>query len=236
MKFGEIGILPHLPGVVLGPEEAGVLAGPGQRAFDEEGRQVDAGGDAVVARPEGVEAAGVVGPVAARRHLIELAAGDGRAGQHAVRGQEVVRLGVRERTDDGKPVGPCGEVRQMLGEPDPRNVRVDRLEFAADLGGRVGLRIEHVEMAGAAGEEDQHDRLGLAAAVRRRRRAGRLRQEAGEADAEQTGIADLQDLAPSQSGSVPVHGALLFELHGRGRRRQVKEESTGSRPATPAIP
>src|SRR5215470_1388990 len=45
-----VGIARDLPGIVPGPEKTGVLAGPGERALDEERRQVDAAGNAVVSR------------------------------------------------------------------------------------------------------------------------------------------------------------------------------------------
>jgi len=71
-EVGLVGIAADLEGVVSGTEEPGVLSRPGERALHQERGQVDAAGQAVVARAEVVQGRGVAGPVVARGHLVEL--------------------------------------------------------------------------------------------------------------------------------------------------------------------
>ena len=144
-----------------------MLSRPGERAFHEERRQVDAGGDAVVARFEVIPGRRVARPVVARRHLVEERSRHLVPGQDVVGGDEVVVIAVRQRADHGVLVGPRREQRQMLADVQSRHRGGDRLELAADLGGRVRLRIEHVQVAGRPGQEHDDDRLRLAPGRRR---------------------------------------------------------------------
>ncbi len=170
-EAGLVRVLLDLPGVVLRAEEAGVLAGPGQRAFHQERRQHHAAGDAVGPRTDVVQARGVARIVVARGDLVEERARLGVAGQELVRGVEVVRLVVRHATGRSASwsvrVARRGRCSQTTM---PGHVRGDRLELAADALGGVGLHVERVEVAQPAGQEDQDHRLRPGLAPRRRRR------------------------------------------------------------------
>ena len=59
------GIARDLPGIAPRAEKTGVLSGPHERTFHEKGRQVDAAGHAIRARPEMVEGRSIARPVVA---------------------------------------------------------------------------------------------------------------------------------------------------------------------------
>ena len=99
-RIGQLRAASNLPGIVSGPEEAGMLAGPDQWAFIKKGRQIDAGRDAVVSRAEMVEGRGIAGPVVARRSLVEKCPRLRVARQDMVRGDQVIVFVVRQRANE----------------------------------------------------------------------------------------------------------------------------------------
>ena len=213
VRLGRIG--GDLPGIVPGPQEAGMLPGPGERAFLEKRRKIDAAGDAVVPRTQVGESGRVTGPVVARGHLVEKAPGLRRPGQDVMRGHQVIVVTVRQGADEGVLMSPCGEARQVLADVQPGRGGGDWLKLAANLGRRPGLHVERVVMARRAGQKDDDD--GLRARRRGTARAGRFSrlgptgQTRGEPDTEQRGGADLQPFAAAEAGGMFVEGG--------GRRR-----------------
>ena len=90
----------------------------------------------------------------------------------------------------------------MLADVQARNARGDGPKLAANLGGSVRLEIEHVQVARRPGEED--DEHGL-----RRPRVAALRalgEQLRQADAEQAGVADLQELATIDADGMAKRG------------------------------
>ena len=159
-----------------------MLSRPGQRSFHEERRQIDAAGNAVVARPQIIQTGGVAGPIVARGDLVEERTRLLIAGQNVVRGDEMIVLAMRHRANDGVLVGARGETRQMLGHQQSRRLRRGRLELAAQLRRRVGFEIKRIEMAGRPREEDNDDGLPFSRGLRRfgRGALGLLRSREGK--------------------------------------------------------
>src|SRR5438067_624468 len=100
-------------------------------------------------------------PVVARGDLVEERSRLLMAGQDMVRGDKVIVVAVGQRTDECGPVHAGRESRQMLADLDAWHFCRDWLEVAAHLEGSIRLEVEHVEMAGRAGEEDDDDRFRL---------------------------------------------------------------------------
>src|SRR5438105_3963151 len=80
-EVARVRIAVNLPGVVPGTEEASMLAGPGERTLDQERRQINTAGDAIVTRPKMIESGCVARPVITGGHLIEERPGLRMAGQ-----------------------------------------------------------------------------------------------------------------------------------------------------------
>src|ERR1043166_6289574 len=72
----------------------------------------------------------------------------------------MVRLLPGRAPDDRELVGDLRLLREELADLHSRDVRSDRPELAAHLGGRVGLHVVRVEVAGAAAPPDHDDRFG----------------------------------------------------------------------------
>ncbi len=68
-------------------------------------------------------------------------------------------FGTDQRPDDGQPIHPLSQTRQMFADIDARNVRRDWPEFATDLDGSLGFQVDHVLMRGAPRKKDHDDRL-----------------------------------------------------------------------------
>ncbi len=151
-------------------------------------------------------ARGVAGVVVAGGDLVEEGAGLSVAGEDLVSGVEVVGVLVGERADDRELIGPGGEAGQVLADPDAGGGGVDRVELAADALGGVGLHVEGVEVAEAAGEEDQDHRPRPAGAGGSVAGSGQgaTSQEAGGPQAEEAGETDLQELAAEDAVGVAV--------------------------------
>jgi hypothetical protein len=90
------------------------------------------------------------------------------------------------------------------------NLRLDRLELAADIVGRVGLRVPDIDMARPALEEDQDDLFGAAEARRALVLLGRLLhfgarfelQERRQAETEQPRAPDAHKLPAGNAVTI----------------------------------
>ncbi len=95
------------------------------------------------------------------------------AGQGGVHGGGVgVVDAVVGGADEGAAVHLPGQARQQLAHLDAGDGGGDRLELAANLGRGVRLHVPHVEVAGAAVEEDEDAGVGLGAGPSREPLAG----------------------------------------------------------------
>ena len=107
------GVLLDVPRIKLGPENAGVLAAKAV-AVVQVGRQMDAAGNAILARANEVEPRRKARPVGPRGHVRRSRRQDVDAGQHHVRRVLVTGQAVRHRSDHRQLVGPGRQTRQML--------------------------------------------------------------------------------------------------------------------------
>ena len=71
----------------------------------------------------------------------------------------VCAIGVCEGANDCEFVGHLREAREEFTDFDSGDIGADRPELAADLGGCVGLEVEHVEMRRSARKVDVDDCL-----------------------------------------------------------------------------
>ena len=113
-----------------------------------------------------------------------------------MRGAVVVGLGRGHAPDQREPIHHLRELREDLADPHAGDRGVDRLELAADVGGRVGLGVERVEVRRAAREPDQDAALGLGRPGFRRparRQQGTEPEEVVEAQAEGAEQADAEE-------------------------------------------
>ena len=92
-KSGSLGSCRICQGSCFGTEESGVLAGPEERAFHEEGRQHHPARESVRPGSRVIEPRGVARIIVARGDLVEDGARLRVPGQDLVRGVEVVRCG-----------------------------------------------------------------------------------------------------------------------------------------------
>ena len=106
-----------------------------------------------------------------RRGGLELAGGTdlvgGIAGEHLVHRRGVIEethRRVAHRTDKGEFVGYLSDVGQQLGNLHARNLGLDRLEDALDIGGASLLGVPEVQVARSTLQVDQDNALGLAPA------------------------------------------------------------------------
>jgi len=83
----------------------------------------------------------------------------------------------------------------MLADVDAGDGGADRVEFAANPGGGVGLQIDHVLVRRPAGQEDHDDRLVRAGDARLGLGAEDLRQR----QSAQGKAADLQEVSPGRA-------------------------------------
>src|SRR5438045_1435267 len=99
---------------------------------------------------------------------------------------------MRHRPNDGAAIDDLREARQPLADATSGNAARDAAQPAADLERGVGLGVEGFELADAAVEEQEEDRLRLAEPRQRsvRRGRGRRRREAESAKG-----ADAQEVA-----------------------------------------
>ena len=223
--LGLVGVEAELPGVVLGAEEPGVLARPGERPLDQAERQCHAARDAVAPAAEAVDDGRVAREVVARGDAVEVGGATRRrllAGERPVDGGEVVPLAVGHRADDGELPGPLCQAGQVLAEADAGGGGADWLELAADPLGGVGLQVERVVLADSAAEQDNDHRLRPARAGDRGRgcRAGGPGaggEEAREAHPQETRVAHLEEPATVERGR-PFASNRIGTTHDAGPR------------------
>jgi len=79
----------------------------------------------------------------------------------------VIAIAVADRADEGYTIGHCGELGEELADFHAGHDGFDRVVFAADFGGGVGLEVPHVDVGRAARQKDVDDRLVRALALRR---------------------------------------------------------------------
>ena len=96
-----------------------------------------------------------------------------------------------DRADRHELVHHSRNPREQLADLDPRHVRLDGLELAADLARRIRLDIPHVLMRRPARQEDVDDRLVRSARARLGFRSQQLRQ----AEPAEHHAADLEKVA-----------------------------------------
>ena len=80
------------------------------------------------------------------------------AGQHVLLADPVVGQVVSHTANDRVAAKVPGQHRHLLANLHPGHRRVDRTEFAAELGGSLGLQIEGVLVRRSAFEEDEDRR------------------------------------------------------------------------------
>ncbi len=157
-----------------------------------------------------------------------------RAGHHVVIAGAVVPLVVANRADDRQLVGDAGQPRHVLREVDAGHLGADGLELAANLGRRVGLGIERLEVRRPAVHPNQD-------ATRRpfRWRAASARrpsqpQQVDQAAAGQHAQPQLQAIAARHSFAVSCAIAMSRRLileHELGRVDQGPHQVFGRLPA-----
>ena len=82
------------------------------------------------------------------------------AGEHDVVAGRVVVRAVRERADQRPQVATLGQERKMFADLDSGRVRRDRAKLASNLGRRIRLQVEALELRQTTREEDVDDRAG----------------------------------------------------------------------------
>ena len=100
-----------------------------------------------------------------------------------------------DAAEDRVLVGAGCELRQVLADLNAGNIRVDRIELAAKLGGRIRLQIERIDMRRTSAKIDDDGRLAL-----RRLRIVRV-QPAQRIAQRQANAANFQKSATSQ---IPI--------------------------------
>ncbi len=83
------------------------------------------------------------------------------AAEHQHVAGRMLRLRMRQRTDQGPMLAALGQQRQMLADLNAGRARGNGVEFAADRVRGVGLHVEAVVLGQPTGEEDVNHRLGL---------------------------------------------------------------------------
>ena len=208
--------------VVLTAQVSAIRAGAAKAlAVSGQGGQIDRAGQ--VARADAEVLADGRDPrvVAPLGEVILAVVAPRESGQDGVRVVAVV--GVRNRPDQGRLVHPAGEPRQVLADLKARNAGGDRPELTPDLGGRVRLHVEHVEVAGPAEQVHEDDRPGPGCWPSRSP-GGRLEQARKRHRAEERQPADSQYLAPAGSitgGRSRLPGFVAWQPRSIVRRCQV---------------
>ena len=158
-EIGRVGVLGEEQRIVGLAEEAGVLARR-DRAVADHVRIGDERRHAVRARGELIDDA-AVGREQVERIAQPLIVGRrGVAREGVVAGRVVVLHRVRERADQRHLVHPLGRFGQLLADLNLRAARRDRLERRAILIRRIGLHVEHIDMARPAPLKQEDDPLG----------------------------------------------------------------------------
>jgi hypothetical protein len=112
--------------------------------------------------------------------------------------------------DDGEFIGVAGELGQMLGDLHARDLRVDRLELAADFLRRAGFEIERIQMRRSSAQIHENGRLGDGGLHLARARQTQIASQA-EAAAKS---ARLQKVAASNAIAISVvsHGGFFQKM------------------------
>ncbi len=122
------------------------------------------------------------------------------------------------RTDDRTTVHLTGELRKMLAKVNTRHGGWNRFELSADFHRGFRLRIPHIQVAGAAIQEDNDTSVGT-------RRAGRVcllrTEQLWQGEAEVRRRTGLDHLAAGDSWTR----ALLLCGHGTALWRECRQES-----------
>ena len=176
------------PGPAAGAVEDAVAVADRPSAQRDERRQVPVAAMAGHDRAE-------VGRIDLRRR------GARRAGQRDRAGLAVSGVEIDVRADQGEPVAPLRQLRHQLGEAEARRLRRDRRERPAELGRRMGLGVEEVEVARPAPEPDQQDRS-------RPARGGSLTRRRGprggiQPEGDRRGCAEAEELASRRALACP---------------------------------
>ncbi len=150
------------------------------------------------------------------RHLVRRI-----AGEHLIDGGRVIEQAVRRvahRADQRDLVERLRHHRHVLADLRARDLRLDRLELAANIGRRIRLRIPDVDVARPALQEDHDDVPGLAEAARafvllreivRQRRLLR-QEEARQMQSDQPERTDAHQLAPRGTFTHLARNALEY--------------------------
>ena len=117
--------------------------------------------------------------------------------------------------NDGQLVGEPRLAGHVLADVDAGHVGLDRLEVAADLDRRVRLHVVHVDVAGAADEQNHDDRLGARRLVLGAKAEQVAEHQAAEAEAGTTQKMPSGDIV---AGGKGVHGRFLERADGGSRR------------------
>src|SRR5262245_10980090 len=106
-------------------------------------------------------------------------------------------VGRDERPDHRQLIPHAGLQREVFTNLHARNIRLNRLEFAANLGWRFRLEVVHVEVRRAAPQPYHDARLGW-------RGGGRQRTPPQEIDQRQTGpeSTNLEEIAPTDAVAI----------------------------------
>lgn len=191
-------IADEVPGVVLGTEEAGVLAGEGGPLEGQVRRQDDRLRQALRRRLRRGEQGPQVRAVLPRGGNSRAGGNFRHAAEETVDGQFMHGAGRPHRANEREPVQAASQFGQVLTEADAGQGGRDRAERAADLPGGVGLGIERLQLARPAGAERQDhapDRF------RRPARHGPPAQQVGQAQAEPGNRPGAEDRAAGVPGS-----------------------------------
>ncbi len=128
-----------------------------------------------------------------------------------------------KRADDRDPVGHLRHLRQLLGDRHALGLGRDRLEVAADGVGGLGLEVPHVDRRRPAGQPDENHGVGLATLAVRLPGAGLQAEEVRQAQAEQPGRADLEEVATVEALAVgPCPEAHQYRSFPSGESRDVR--------------
>src|SRR5262249_4258300 len=144
------------------------------------------------------------------RDLVKKCAWLRMAGKDMVGGDQMIVLTMRKRTNERILIGARRQAGQMFTDNQARNLRGNWLEFSAQLGRRVRLHIESIEMAGGASQKNDDDRLG----AMRISRTGAVRLfgcssqrwQRRQAYPQKARITHLQELAAREADQVPMTG------------------------------
>src|SRR5262245_8196477 len=186
----------HQPGVKRAAQKARLLAGVvvGQIEKAVPARQCHGGRQVAIGRLQLIHERANAWEIIRRRRRVEIGAVVALTGQHEVQSPAMPRMLMVHAAEQTILVGTPREVGNVFANANAVHVGRDRPEFAAEMGWRVGLEIEDVDLARAAEEIDEDAGLRPTTAAARLSRAGR-RFPAAQRHAERAQTAKLQDVA-----------------------------------------